>query len=190
MEKSIFVLIIAAFMTSGCAGFIRQESVTPMMTWSSAEEAMDNYRKIVEGASTLSEIKTRGFDPSKVSNAQIVENPTKIRDMIMGPNPNVRYDDLTKYERACLDAKENRRAIDFPVRITVETSEGNLLLETLRFKKVRRETGKQLHVWLCYDAESEKVLYKTISYGPINNLKKYSDPLPEYVLLLLLRAGF
>ena len=32
----------------------------------------------------------------------------------------------------------------------------------------RRETGNRLHVWICYDAKSEKMLYKTIGYGPIN----------------------
>ncbi len=129
-----------------------------------------------------------GFDPDKVSMALRIENPTEIRSGIMGVNPNVRYEDITKSERACLDAKEHTRALRFPLRVTTETSEGNVFLEKLKIKKERRETGKTLNAWFCYNAHTGIVLYKTVSYGHVDNLRRDSDPVPDALIFMFLRG--
>lgn len=183
---SAFVLAIVALVSGGCASLSSSGTTVQTMTWKSAEEAMDNYRLVKEGETTVGElIHKRGYDPEKVSMALRIENPTEIRNAIMGVNPNVRYEDLTKSERACLDAKEYAHALKFPIRVTTEKSEGNIFLEKLKIKKERRETGKTLNAWFCYNMNTGVVLYKTVSYGHIDNLRTDSDPIPDAVLLLL-----
>ena len=190
MQPLITAFILAtAVLVSGCASLNSKGTTIQKMTWKSPEEAMNNYRLVKEGKTTVNElIHELGFDPEKVSMALRIESPTEIRNTIMGVNPNVRYEDITKNERACLDAKEYAQALKFPIRVTTEESEGNVFLEKLKFKKQRRETGKTLNVWFCYNADTGIVLYKTVSYGHIDQLRKDSDPIPDIIMLLLFRG--
>jgi len=174
--------MIFALMFCGCGTMTRQESITPKITWSSPEEMVANYHLVVEGKTTLSELKKLGFDYSKVSNAKTIENPSKIRKVIANEKIPIGY--LTEPELACLNAMEKRAALDFEIKITSEKSEGGIVSENLGFKKKRRETGQTVHAWFCYDSESEIVLYKTIEHGPIDNLKKSSDPLPNWLFFI------
>ncbi len=176
---------LCAALAAGCAS-TRSGVVTQKMTWASLEEAVAQYRLVAEGQTTVADLKEKyGFDADKVSMAQRIEDPTEIRAAIMGANPNVRYEDLTKNERACLDAKENAHAMNFPLKMTTERSEGNLFVEVLKFKKKRRETGMALNAWFCYDGKSNIVLYKRFRYGPIDNLREDTDPMPDYLFFLI-----
>ncbi|MDO8521117.1 MAG: hypothetical protein Q7S52_03300 [bacterium] len=183
----LVALAVVVSLGSGCASLAPQDKTVQAMTWKSVEEAVDNYRLVTVGETTVNElINVRGFNPDKVSMSLREENPTKIRNEIMGVNPNVRHEDLTKNERACLDAKEHARSLVFPIRVTIERSEGNFFLEKLKIKKERREVGKTFNAWFCYNADSGVVLYKTMSYGYINQLRVEHDPISDSLLLLLM----
>lgn len=183
----IVALLALVLLGSGCASMQSSSSTIQTMTWNSLEEAMDNYRLVTAGKTTVNElVNERGFDPDRVSMSLREENPTKIRNDIMGTNPNIRYEDLSASERQCFDAnkKEEARTFIFPLRVTTETSEGNVFLEKLKIKKEKREKGKTLNAYFCYNHMTGIVLYKTVSYGNINNLRVDRDPVPDALYLL------
>lgn len=189
---SVLAAVCVALLAGGCStmGALQSRGETVQkMTWKSTEEAMDNYRLVTPGTTTLDElVRVRGFDPERVSMALRVESPSEIRGMIMGVNPNVRYEDLTKDERACLDAKEHAQVLRFPIKVTQDRSEGNIFLDKFKFKKQRRETGSVVNALFCYNAETKIVLYKTVSYGPVDNMRTDVDPIPDIFFFLLFRG--
>src|SRR4030095_11650974 len=86
-------------LTSGCKSLFSSSSQRTRTTWQNFEQAQSAYDRVVPHKTTISELKTMGFDPHQTPNVKILTYLDIIQRFI--PNASITLNDLQEDVRAC-----------------------------------------------------------------------------------------
>ena len=78
--------------TTGCKALFSSTSQRARTPWQNFDEAQSAYDKVVPHKTTVSELKTMGFDPMTTPNVKILTYLDLIQRFI--PNASITFDDL------------------------------------------------------------------------------------------------
>ena len=175
-------------LTSGCASlFPRSEAITKS-PWKSYDEAQSAFDRIVPFQTTVSDLKTLGFDPGSSPNAKSLTYLEVIQRFM--PNQSISKADLDPSVRECIEALAACRAAELDLTEARSRRFGNLLLDLLGFNRRTHETGWQFKAFLLI--RDDVVVYKLAAGQPaIDRLDKRVRPLgPLQELDWIFRWGF
>ena len=106
-------------------------------TFSDAQHA---YDRIIPYKTSMTELKELGLDPYSNPNVTIRSYRQVIHDF-MPANSNISVEDLPEGVQECLRVRERCEAYEVTLGKTETKREGNLLLDMLRFQRLRVTTG-------------------------------------------------
>jgi hypothetical protein len=148
-----------------------QRARTP---WQNFDEAQLAYDKVVPHKTTVSELKTMGFDPMTTPNVKILTYLDLIQRFI--PNASITFDDLQPDVRACIESKDCCHAYEMDLDLTDNKRFGNLALDIFGFNRKTKTTGWTFKALII--VKDDVVAYKIRSGEPnVDRVEKKTKPL-------------
>src|SRR6266545_6697070 len=121
------------FTTTGCRGLFSSTSQRARTPWQNFEEAQAAYDKVIPHKTTLTELKSLGFDPVSTPNVKILTYLDLIQRFI--PNASITLKDLQPDVRDCIESKDCCHAYELEIEISDTKRYGNVFLDMFGFKK-------------------------------------------------------
>jgi len=136
--SSVFIVLFL-LMVAGCARLLPSSRQTVESPWQSFESAQLSYEQISPGATTIEDLRKKGYDPHKLPNIKIM-NATEVINLFL-PNPSIKKEDLDPGIQKCIDGRDRCTAyLMLPSRILAKRI-GNFWLDTFTFKRHTQNTG-------------------------------------------------
>lgn len=160
--------------TTGCKALFSSTSQRARTPWQNFDEAQSAYDKVVPHKTTVSELKTMGFDPMTTPNVKILTYLDLIQRFI--PNASITFDDLQPDVRACIESKDCCHAYEMDLDLTDNKRFGNLALDMFGFSRKTKTTGWTFKALII--VKDDVVAYKIRSGEPnVDRLEKKIKPL-------------
>jgi hypothetical protein len=160
--------------TTGCKALFSSTSLRARTPWQNFEEAQSAYDKVVPHKTTVSELKTMGFDPMTTPNVKILTYLDLIQRFI--PNASITFDDLQPDVRACIESKDCCHAYEMDLDLTDNKRFGNLALDVFGFNRKTKTTGWTFKALII--VKDDIVAYKIRSGEPnVDRVEKKTKPL-------------
>jgi hypothetical protein len=131
--------VLFALLLGGCAGLLPAARQDVSHSWQSFEEAKQCYDQITPYSTTISTVRSLGFDPNKTSN-MLVLNQAQVVNAVL-PSPLQERDAIPRGIADCMRMQE--ACIGYliePSKIN-QNRTGNFFLDFLNFKRVTETTG-------------------------------------------------
>ncbi len=168
----LFVALV--FTTTGCQSLFSSTGQRARTPWQNFDEAQSAYDKVVPHKTTVSELKTMGFDPMTTPNVKILTYLDLIQRFI--PNASITFDDLQPDVRACIESKDCCHAYEMDLDLTDNKRFGNLALDIFGFNRKTKTTGWTFKALII--VKDDIVAYKIRSGEPnVDRLEKKTKPL-------------
>jgi len=143
-------------------------------TWQNFEQAQSAYDRVVPHKTTITELKTMGFDPHQTPNVKILTYLDIIQRFI--PNASITLNDLQEDVRACIESKDCCHAYELDLEMTDSKRYGNLVLDMFGFNRKTKTTGWTFKALII--VKDDVVAYKLRSGEPnVDKLEKKTKPL-------------
>ena len=160
--------------TTGCKALFSSTSQRARTPWQNFDEAQSAYDKVVPHKTTVSELKTMGFDPMTTPNVKILTYLDLIQRFI--PNASITFDDLQPDVRACIESKDCCHAYEMDLDLTDNKRFGNLALDVFGFNRKTKTTGWTFKALII--VKDDVVAYKIRSGEPnVDRLEQKTKPL-------------
>jgi hypothetical protein len=160
--------------TTGCKSLFSSTSQRSRTPWQNFEEAQSAFDKVVPHKTTLSELKTMGFDPMTTPNVKILTYLDLIQRFI--PNASITFDDLQPDVRACIESKDCCHAYEMDLDLTDNNRFGNLALDVFGFNRKTKTSGWTFKALII--VKDDVVAYKIRSGEPnVNRVEQKKKPL-------------
>ena len=160
--------------TTGCKALFSSTSQRARTPWQNFDEAQSAYDKVVPHKTTVSELKTMGFDPMTTRNVKILTYLDLIQRFI--PNASITFDDLQPDVRACIESKDCCHAYEMDLDLTHNKRFGNLALDVFGFNRKTKTTGWTFKALII--VKDDIVAYKIRSGEPnVDRLEQKTKPL-------------
>ena len=160
--------------TTGCKALFSSTSQRARTPWQNFDEAQSAYDKVVPHKTTISELKTMGFDPLTTPNVKILTYLDLIQRFI--PNASITFDDLQPDVRACIESKDCCHAYEMDLDLTDNKRFGNLALDVFGFNRKTKTTGWTFKALII--VKDDVVAYKIRSGEPnVDRVEKKIKPL-------------
>lgn len=160
--------------TTGCKSLFSSTSQRSRTPWHNFEEAQNAYDKVIPHKTTLTELKTMGFDPMTTPNVKILTYLDLIQRFI--PNSSITLQDLQPDVRDCIESKDCCHAYEMDLDLTDSKRYGNLALDVFGFNRRTRTTGWRFKALVI--VKDDVVAYKLRSGEPnVNRLEQKKKPL-------------
>lgn len=160
--------------TTGCKALFSSTSQRARTPWQNFDEAQTAYDKVVPHKTTVSELKTMGFDPMTTPNVKILTYLDLIQRFI--PNASITFDDLQPDVRACIESKDCCHAYEMDLDLTDNKRFGNLALDVFGFNRKTKTTGWTFKALII--VKDDVVAYKIRSGEPnVDRVEKKIKPL-------------
>ena len=169
------LLFLAVVLTNtGCKALFTSSSQRARTPWQNFEEAESAYDKVVPHKTTVSELKSLGFDPHTTPNIKILTYLDLIQRFI--PNSSITMKDLQPDVRACIESKDCCHAYELELALTDSKRYGNLALDVFGFNRKTKTTGWTFKALVI--VKDDIVAYKLRSGEPnVDRLEKKTKPL-------------
>ena len=170
-------VVSALVLTTGCRSFFPTEDNHPQNSWTTYEQAQGAFDRIRPHQTTVSDLRTMGFDPTNSPNVKVLTYLDVIARFL--PNQSITKGDLPPDVRYCLEAKDGCRGYELIIETTKHKRYGNLPLDILGFKKKTRVTGWSFRALLI--VQNDIITYKLASGEPnIDRVEKKIKPLGPF----------
>ena len=160
--------------TTGCKSLFSSTSHRSRTPWENFDEAQVAYDKVIPHKTTLTELKTLGFDPFTTPNVKILTYLDLIQRFI--PNSSISIQDLQPDVRDCIESKDCCHAYEMDLDLTDSKRYGNLALDVFGFNRRTRTSGWRFKALVI--VKDDVVAYKLRSGEPnVNRLEQKKKPL-------------
>lgn len=168
---------LAMFLAAGCASMHTSGHNTAKSPWPDFAAAKAAFDSIQPGQTTLTELRTLGFDPYANPNVRIL-NYLDIQNRFL-PNQSVTLESLPMPVRQSLEAKEQSVAYELDLTVLNTQRYGNLFLDVFAFNRKTHETGWNFKALVLLN--HDKVLYKLWSGQPnVDRFEQKKKPLGPF----------
>ena len=182
--------VMMAVWLAGCAsspgmpGVLPENSNKSQMPWATYAEGQTAYDAVKIGASTLSDIKTLGFDPAKVPNIKVLNYV----DVVNLFGPAFKMEDMPAGIKTCVAAKEGCTAYAVRATHVKNKRDGNIAADLLGFQKHTTTIGWEFTATLVL--VNDKVVYKlwngtpdikasSREFNPLGPMQNMSGMIPK-----------
>lgn len=160
--------------TTGCKSLFTSSGQRARAPWQSFDEAQTAFDKVIPHKTTVTELKSMGFDPHTTPNIKILTYLDLIQRFI--PNASISINDLQPDVRACIESKDCCHAYEMELDMTDNKRYGNLALDVFGFKRKTKTTGWRFKALVI--VKDDVVAYKLRSGEPnVDRLEKKVKPL-------------
>jgi len=168
---------LAMLLAAGCASMHTSGRSTAKSPWPDFAAAKAAFDSIQPGRTTITELRTLGFDPYANPNVRIL-NYLDIQNRFL-PNQSVTWASLPPPVRQSLEAKEQSVAYELDLTVVHTQRYGNLFLDMFAFNRKTHETGWNFKALVLLN--HEKVLYKLWSGQPnVDRFEQKKKPLGPF----------
>ena len=150
-------------MLASCSSPLPKGENITKSPWDSFNQAKLSYDEIICHKTTTLELQKLGFDPYNTPNVRILSYLDIIQKF--NPNNSVKAEDLPPSVRTCIEAREACLAYEATPGVRHSKRTGNVVLDLLKFKRTRIETGWQFNALIVIDHGI--IVYKIWSGTPI-----------------------
>ena len=161
-----FVLLFLVVFVAGCSTLPKGEMKTKS-PWDTFEQAKTSYDGIILNSTTTADLQELGFDPYNAPNVRILSYLDILKRFI--PNSSVKNEDLPPPVRTCLASREACLAYEATPSFSHSERVGNVVLDLLKFKRVRVVTGWSFSALIVID--HNVVVYKIWNGVPLIDQK-------------------
>ncbi len=160
--------------TTGCKSLFSSTSQRSRTPWENFDAAQTAYDKVIPHKTTITELKSLGFDPLTTPNIKILTYLDLIQRFI--PNSSITIQDLQPDVRDCIESKDCCHAYEMDLDLTDSKRYGNLALDVFGFNRKTRTTGWRFKALVI--VKDDVVAYKLRSGEPnVNRLEQKKKPL-------------
>lgn len=160
--------------TTGCKSLFSSSGQRARTPWQTFDEAQTAFDKVVPHQTTVSELRSMGFDPHSTPNIKILTYLDLIQRFI--PNASISIEDLQPDVRACIESKDCCHAYEMEIDMTDNMRYGNLALDVFGFNRKTKTTGWRFKALLI--VKDDVVAYKLRSGEPnVDRMEKKVKPL-------------
>jgi hypothetical protein len=160
--------------TTGCKSLFSSTSHRSRTPWLNFDEAQTAYDTVIPHKTTLTELKSLGFDPLTTPNVKILTYLDLIQRFI--PNSSITIQDLQPDVRDCIESKDCCHAYEMDLDLTDSKRYGNLALDVFGFNRRTRTSGWRFKALVI--VKDDVVAYKLRSGEPnVNRLEQKKKPL-------------
>ena len=169
------LLYLALVLTNtGCKSLFSSTSQRSRTPWDNFDAAQTAYDKVIPHKTTITELKSLGFDPLTTPNIKILTYLDLIQRFI--PNSSITIQDLQPDVRDCIESKDCCHAYEMDLDLTDSKRYGNLALDVFGFNRKTRTTGWRFKALVI--VKDDVVAYKLRSGEPnVNRLEQKKKPL-------------
>src|SRR5437867_2445542 len=163
--------------TTGCRALFTSSSQRSRTPWQNFEEAQAAYDKVVPHKTTLSELRTLGFDPLATPNVKILTYLDLIQRFV--PNASIALKDLQPDVRDCIESKDCCHAYELDLDQTNNKRYGNIALDMFGFDRKTKTSGWTFKALII--VKDDVVAYKIRSGEPnVDRLERKTKPLGPF----------
>ena len=176
MKTYAMCLLFSALVltTTGCKSLFSSSGQRARTPWQTFDEAQTAFDKVVPHQTTVSELRSMGFDPHSTPNIKILTYLDLIQRFI--PNASINIKDLQPDVRACIESKDCCHAYEMEIDMTDNKRYGNLALDVFGFNRKTKTTGWRFKALLI--VKDDVVAYKLRSGEPnVDRMEKKVKPL-------------
>ncbi|HEY5345406.1 MAG TPA: hypothetical protein VIK62_03580 [Verrucomicrobiae bacterium] len=130
--------------------------------WKSYNDVESAFQKITPYQTTVTDLRTLGFDPKTSPNVKILTYVDIIQTFM--PNPGIHKQDLPDAVRECIEAKEKSRAYLIELEDIRDKRHGNLFLDIFGFDRQTHKSGWRFKGLILIN--DNLVVYKLASGEP------------------------
>jgi len=160
--------------TTGCKALFSSTSQRSRTPWHNFDEAQSAFDKVIPHKTTVSELRTMGFDPMTTPNIKILTYLDLIQRFV--PNASITLDDLQPDVKACIESKDCCHAYEMDLELTDSKRYGNLAADVFGFNRKTKTTGWTFKALII--VKDDVVAYKLRSGEPnVDRLDKKTKPL-------------
>lgn len=160
--------------TTGCKSLFSSTSQRSRTPWENFDQAQVAYDKVIPHKTTITELKSLGFDPFTTPNVKILTYLDLIQRFI--PNSSISIQDLQPDVRDCIESKDCCHAYEMDLDLTDSKRYGNLALDVFGFNRKTRTSGWRFKALVI--VKDDVVAYKLRSGEPnVNRLEQKTKPL-------------
>lgn len=160
--------------TTGCKSLFTSSGARARTPWHNFDEAQSAFDKVIPHKTTVSELKSLGFDPSTTPNIKVLTYLDLIERFI--PNASISLEDLQPDVRTCIESKDCCHAYEMELDMTDSKRYGNLALDVFGFNRKTKTTGWRFKALVI--VKDDIVAYKLRSGEPnVDRLEKKTKPL-------------
>jgi len=135
-QKSLFIVIMMAFILSGCAALLPRSSTVTNSPWKTYREVVAAYNKVAPHKSTVGDIKKLGFDIYSTTNLKVLSYVD-----IAVATATLKREGLGNGIEACLLVRDMCTGYVFEPQVANSNRNGNFWLDTFNFKRKTNESG-------------------------------------------------
>src|SRR6266511_1118980 len=160
--------------TTGCKSLFSSTSQRSRTPWDNFDAAQTAYDKVIPHKTTITELKSLGFDPLTTPNIKILTYLDLIQRFI--PNSSITIQDLQPDVRDCIESKDCCHAYEMDLDLTNNKRYGNLALDIFGFDRRTKTTGWNFKALII--VKDEVVAYKIRSGEPnVDRVERRTKPL-------------
>lgn len=144
VNRRIVIVMLAlglTILTTGCQSLFLARQQTTLTRWTNWDQVNLDFNKITPNQTTVSDLRTMGFDPKVTPNIKIMPYVDVVP--IFMPNPNIHLADLPVGVRVYVQAKQGNQAYLVELENLNDKRHGNLLLDVFGFKRRTHQSGWQ-----------------------------------------------
>ena len=168
----LFIALVT--ITTGCKSLFSSSGQRARTPWQTFDEAQTAFDKVIPHKTTVSELKSMGFDPHSTPNIKILTYLDLIQRFI--PNASINIEVLQPDVRLCIESKDTCHAYEIELDMTDNKRYGNLALDVFGFNRKTKTTGWRFKALLI--VRDDVVAYKIRSGEPnVDRMEKKVKPL-------------
>ncbi len=134
----LFIFLI--FMFLGCSKHMLPSSQNVVKSpWPNYNKAKVAYEQIIQGETTIEDLKSLGVDPYNAPNIEILSFSDVLSTYLS--NRSIKKNDLDEGIIKCIDAKNGCTGYRLLPGTINNKRKGSVILDTLKFKRVTHKTG-------------------------------------------------
>lgn len=163
--KKVLIAIIALFpFLWGCAAISQKvmpsEGRPAVSQWKNYQSALDVFKKIEPGKTSLADLKKLGFDPDITPNTTFL-NPITIRNLFLGTDTKapIKFEDLPQDIQDYLKDFNNCLGFKFEQEVSYTEGKGSLVKRWLKFKKEDLTTGWRFEALIFMKKDTVAYVY-------------------------------
>ncbi|PCH85225.1 MAG: hypothetical protein COB26_08880 [Piscirickettsiaceae bacterium] len=159
---------MSALLLSACGSPLPRSEEVTKSPWTSFDQAMAAYDKVILNKTTVKQLRQLGFDPYSTPNVKILSYLDVIQKFM--PTNSVKLEQLPSSVRRCLAKQETCIAYEAHPGIIKRKRVGSVFNDLLGFKRKTIETGWRFDALIVLD--NGVAVYKVWSGIPIIDSEK------------------
>jgi len=167
-NRVLVLVIMSALLLSACGSPLPRSEEVTKSPWTSFDQAMAAYDKVILNKTTVKQLRQLGFDPYSTPNVKILSYLDVIQKFM--PTNSVKLEQLPSSVRRCLAKQETCIAYEAHPGIIKRKRVGSVFNDLLGFKRKTIETGWRFDALIVLD--NGVAVYKVWSGIPIIDSEK------------------